>query len=193
MDELIVRARTFATQAHRRINQLRKYTKQPYEVHLKSVAEIVQRVSDTPEMIAAAWLHDVVEDTPVTLDDVERTLGSPVLGVIPQNVGILLDEGAESPHAEAYRVLRTNLLFSRKDEKLNAIAVVSAGAGEGKSTTVFNLAAVCDVDRAMAQDAASKYGARANASNREMAARESPDVAVGHCFENAYSMLVAIP
>ena len=47
-----------------------------------------------------------------------------------------MDEGAESPHAEAYRVLRTNLLFSRKDDKLNTIAVVSAGAGEGKSTTV---------------------------------------------------------
>ena len=54
----------------------------------------------------------------------------------------LIDEGAESPHAEAYRVLRTNLLFSRKDDKLNTVAVVSAGAGEGKSTTVFNLATV---------------------------------------------------
>ena len=50
--------------------------------------------------------------------------------------------GPESPHAEAYRVLRTNLLFSRKDDKLNTVAIVSAGAGEGKSTTVFNLAAV---------------------------------------------------
>ena len=67
---------------------------------------------------------------------------SPVLGVIPQNVGRLFDEGAESPHAEAYRVLRTNLLFSRKDDKLNTVAVVSAGAGEGKSTTVLNLATV---------------------------------------------------
>src|SRR2546423_11162288 len=47
-----------------------------------------------------------------------------------------------SPHAEAYRVMLTNLLFSRKDDKLNTIAVVSAGAGEGKSTTVFNLASV---------------------------------------------------
>ena len=47
-----------------------------------------------------------------------------------------MDEGAESQHAEAYRVLRTNLLFSRKDDKLNTIVVVSAGAGEGKSTTV---------------------------------------------------------
>jgi len=51
-----------------------------------------------------------------------------------------MEEGMDSPHAEAYRVLRTNLLFSRKDDKLNTIAVVSAGAGEGKSTTVFNLA-----------------------------------------------------
>ena len=38
--------------------------------------------------------------------------------------------------------MRTNILFSRKDEKLNTVAVVSAGAGEGKSTTVFNLASV---------------------------------------------------
>ena len=65
-----------------------------------------------------------------------------MLGVIPQNVGLLIEEGAESPHAEAYRVLRTNLLFARKDDKLNTTAVVSAGAGEGKSTTVLNLATV---------------------------------------------------
>ena len=64
------------------------------------------------------------------------------LGVIPQNIGYLMDEGTESKHAEAYRVLRTNLLFSRKDEKLNTIVIVSAGAGEGKSTTTINLATV---------------------------------------------------
>jgi polysaccharide biosynthesis transport protein len=53
-----------------------------------------------------------------------------------------MNEGAESPHAEAYRVLRTNIMFSRKDDKLNTIVVVSAGAGEGKSTTAFNLATI---------------------------------------------------
>ncbi|HVR36492.1 MAG TPA: CpsD/CapB family tyrosine-protein kinase, partial [Methylomirabilota bacterium] len=40
------------------------------------------------------------------------------------------------------RVLRTNILFSRKDEKLNTVTIVSAGAGEGKSTTLFNLAVI---------------------------------------------------
>ncbi len=92
--------------------------------------------------LGLAFFIEYLDTSVKTIDDVERTLQAPVLGVIPQNVGYLMDEGAESPHAEAYRVLRTNLLFSRKDDKLNTIAVVSAGAGEGKSTTVCNLATV---------------------------------------------------
>ena len=92
--------------------------------------------------VGLAFFIEYLDTSVKTIDDVERSLQAPVLGVVPQNVGFLLDEGAESPHAEAYRVLRTNLLFSRKDDKLNTVAVVSAGAGEGKSTTIFNLAAV---------------------------------------------------
>src|SRR5436853_6587159 len=94
--------------------------------------------------VGLAFFIEYLDTSVKTIDDVERTLQAPVLGVIPQNVGFLLEEGAESPHAEAYRVLRTNLLFSRKEDKLNSIAIVSAGAGEGKSTTVFNLAAVLE-------------------------------------------------
>jgi len=92
--------------------------------------------------VGLAFFIEYLDTSVKTIDDVERLLQSPVLGVIPQNVGYLMEEGAESPHAEAYRVLRTNLLFARKDDKLNSIAVVSAGAGEGKSTTVLNLATV---------------------------------------------------
>ena len=92
--------------------------------------------------VGLAFFIEYLDTSVKTIDDVERALQSPVLGVIPQNVGLLINEGAESPHAEAYRVLRTNILFSRKDEKLNCMAVVSAGAGEGKSTTVFNLATI---------------------------------------------------
>ena len=92
--------------------------------------------------IGLAFFIEYLDTSVKTIDDVERALQSPVLGVIPQNIGYLIDEGVESQHAEAYRVLRTNLLFSRKDERLNAAVVVSAGAGEGKSTTVVNLATV---------------------------------------------------
>jgi polysaccharide biosynthesis transport protein len=92
--------------------------------------------------VGLAFFIEYLDTSVKTIDDVERTFQSPVLGVIPQNIGYLLDEGAESKHAEAYRVLRTNLLFSRKDENFNTIVVVSAGAGEGKSTTTINLATV---------------------------------------------------
>ena len=92
--------------------------------------------------VGLAFFIEYLDTSVKTIDDVERTLGAPVLGVIPQNIGLIMNEGAESPHAEAYRVLRTNILFSRKDDKLNTVVVVSAGAGEGKSTTAFNLATI---------------------------------------------------
>jgi capsular exopolysaccharide synthesis family protein len=92
--------------------------------------------------VGLAFFIEYLDTSVKTIDDVERTFQAPVLGVIPQNVGYLLNEGPESKHAEAYRVLRTNILFTRKDEKLNSIVVVSAGAGEGKSTTTLNLATV---------------------------------------------------
>ncbi|MBM3881375.1 MAG: polysaccharide biosynthesis tyrosine autokinase [Verrucomicrobia bacterium] len=90
--------------------------------------------------VGLAFFIEYLDTSVKTIDDVERALSAPVLGVIPQNVGLLIEEGPESPHAEAYRVLRTNVLFSRKKPDTNALTVVSGGAGEGKSTTIFNLA-----------------------------------------------------
>ncbi len=89
-----------------------------------------------------AFFIEYLDTSVKTIDDVERALQAPVLGVIPQNVGALIHEGVDSPHAEAYRVLRTNILFSRKDPTFNTVTVVSGGAGEGKSTTIFNLATI---------------------------------------------------
>jgi non-specific protein-tyrosine kinase len=47
-----------------------------------------------------------------------------------------------SPVSEAYRALRTNLDFASLDQSLTTLAVTSAGVGEGKSTTLANLAVV---------------------------------------------------
>ena len=92
--------------------------------------------------VGLAFFIEYLDTSVKTIDDVERAFQAPVLGVIPQNVGYLIDEGPESRYAEAYRVLRTNILFARKDDKLTTIVVVSAGAGEGKSTTTLNLSTV---------------------------------------------------
>lgn len=58
--------------------QVRKYSGRPYVQHPISVSEIVSSVDHTPEMIAAALLHDVVEDTNITLDDIREKFGDTV-------------------------------------------------------------------------------------------------------------------
>ena len=76
MQELPKRAREFAVAVHGKIDHRRKYTNEPYDVHLKDVARMVGEVTDDPEVLAAAWLHDTLEDTPATYEDIETEFGS---------------------------------------------------------------------------------------------------------------------
>lgn len=92
--------------------------------------------------VGLAFFIEYLDTSVKTVDDVERYLNAPVVGVIPQKVKALNQEGPESPHAESYRVLRTNLQFANKGKRGGAFAVSSGGVGEGKSTTLFNLAYV---------------------------------------------------
>ncbi len=82
MKDLVRRAREFATSAHQRIAHKRKYTGRPYETHLKEVARLVAEVGGDDEMIAAAWLHDTVEDTPATHHDIEDAFGPEVARLV---------------------------------------------------------------------------------------------------------------
>lgn len=84
-DDLVVRAVAFARNAHESINQLRKYTKEPYIVHPLAVMDILLEHSSqevTPAMLAAAACHDLVEDANITLDDVKQSLGSEVADLV---------------------------------------------------------------------------------------------------------------
>ena len=65
----------------------------------------------------------------------ERRNGQP-------SAGIITLRDPRSPVAEAYRALRTNIQFSSLDANLRTLLVTSTGAGEGKSTTLANLAVV---------------------------------------------------
>ena len=80
---LIEKARVFATAAHAAAAQLRKYTNEPYIVHPAEVFSIVSTVDGaTDEMLAAAWLHDVVEDTGVTIEVIKQMFGEEVAELV---------------------------------------------------------------------------------------------------------------
>ncbi|MBK1881597.1 polysaccharide biosynthesis tyrosine autokinase [Luteolibacter pohnpeiensis] len=93
--------------------------------------------------VGIAFFLEYMDTSVKSMEDVERYLQVPVLAVIPKDVGVLHKQSGMSPDAEAYRILRTNIEFNRKNPEDNSITVVSGGAGEGKSTTLVNLAYIC--------------------------------------------------
>ncbi len=92
--------------------------------------------------VAVALIFNYFDTSIKTLEDAERSLGLPVLGVIPQDAGVLMLQEGNGPDAEAYRILRANIELKRELYKASVFAITSANAGEGKSMTVLNLAYV---------------------------------------------------
>jgi (p)ppGpp synthase/HD superfamily hydrolase len=80
----VQQARAFAIESHDRIGQKRKYSGEPYWTHCEDVALMVKSVGGDDNMIAAAYLHDTVEDTGVTLTTIEEKFGADVASLVEQ-------------------------------------------------------------------------------------------------------------
>jgi len=89
-----------------------------------------------------AYFIEYLDTSIKTIDDLERNLNMPILGVIPQRVKLLTEVTHKSPAYEAYRMLWTNIDFARQDSKLRTVLITSGGVGEGKTTTLVNLGIV---------------------------------------------------
>ena len=94
-------ARIFATAAHAAVGQLRKYTNEPYIVHPAEVVSIVRSVPHTEAMLAAAWLHDVVEDTGVTIETVRAEFGEEVADLVAWLTDVSRPEDGNRAHRKA--------------------------------------------------------------------------------------------
>ena len=90
--------------------------------------------------VGLAFFVEYLDTSVKTIDDVERHLGLPVLAVIPTDVSILLKQKRDTADAEAYRILKGNIELNLPDRNANTYTMVSGGPGEGKSTTLSNLA-----------------------------------------------------
>ncbi|WP_438479015.1 GumC family protein [Oleiharenicola lentus] len=90
--------------------------------------------------VGAAVLLEYLDTSFRNVADVESKLNLPVLGVIPQmrEPGAIHDPS--SPEGEPYRVLQTNLNLALRAGQSSALVMLSSGPGEGKSTTMRQLA-----------------------------------------------------
>ena len=92
--------------------------------------------------LGIAALAEYLDQGLSTEEDVRERLGVPCLAIIPRfnaGAGARRDHRHEERAREAYRRLRTNLLFSELDKPLKSIVVTSARPGEGKTRTASNL------------------------------------------------------
>lgn len=83
-DSLPGRALEFASLAHGLCGQRRKYTGSPYFMHPLDVALLVSAFDNTPEVVAAALLHDVVEDAGVPLTVIQQRFGPVVASLVDE-------------------------------------------------------------------------------------------------------------
>jgi len=80
---IVEKAKLIAKTAHAAIDQKRKYTGQDYIVHPAEVVKILLQAKIANEnIIAAAWLHDVVEDTDITLSFIRYNVSSEVADIV---------------------------------------------------------------------------------------------------------------
>lgn len=79
---IVEKAHMFAAGAHAGVGQKRKYTGEDYINHPIAVAEIVRKHGGTEEMVAAAMLHDTIEDTQVTFGHIFSLFGDRVAEMV---------------------------------------------------------------------------------------------------------------
>lgn len=113
----------FATKAHG--TQMRKYTPDPYIVHPIRVMKMCRQYTQQLPVLAAAILHDVLEDTPVTKEEIERFL-SDIMSEheVDETIGLVI-ELTDVYVKDAYPKWNRR---KRKDKELERLVATSADA-----------------------------------------------------------------
>lgn len=109
MNHAIRSAYMFAHGAHSAMGQRRKYTGEDYIHHPVTVSWTVQRIDGTTDMVVAALLHDVLEDTGVELHTISNLFG-PTVG---RYVRDLTDEYTKDAYPDSNRAERKRMEAER--------------------------------------------------------------------------------
>jgi myo-inositol-1(or 4)-monophosphatase len=105
------RALMFAAKAHD--GGYRKGSRMPYIVHPIETSFIVASITDDEEVIAAAALHDVIEDTAVTLEELEREFGTRIAEFVAAESE---NKRPECPPEETWKIRKQESLLHLQNE-----------------------------------------------------------------------------
>lgn len=105
MGEILDKAIKFATDAHK--GQFRKHTDTPYILHPLEAAAIVGTMTSDDEVIAAAVLHDVIEDTETDIETVENLFGKRIAEFVSAESE---DKREDRPAAETWKIRKEEAL-----------------------------------------------------------------------------------
>lgn len=97
MNPLVYKARIYAMAAHAAVKQRRNYTGLPYITHPEEVAYLLASVGCNEIAQAAAYLHDVIEDTGITYEDILEEFGYEVAELVRTNSNIAKPEDGDRP------------------------------------------------------------------------------------------------
>ncbi|MBC7982074.1 bifunctional (p)ppGpp synthetase/guanosine-3',5'-bis(diphosphate) 3'-pyrophosphohydrolase, partial [Candidatus Parcubacteria bacterium] len=80
---IIMKAKHFALEAHKERKRMSIWGfERPQSHHLQEVADLVWASGGTDIEVAAAWLHDVVEDSPTTVEDIKYIFGNEIAEIV---------------------------------------------------------------------------------------------------------------
>ena len=117
--ELVSEAIVFAVKAHDGMR--RKKSEAPYILHPMEAAVIVGSMTDDQNLIAAAVLHDVVEDADVTLEEVEEKFGKRVRELVESETE---DKRADLPPTDTWRIRKEeSLAFLKNTSDIDVLMV----------------------------------------------------------------------
>ena len=120
--ELISEAIAFAVKAHDGMR--RKKSSAPYILHPMEAAVIVGTMTDDQNLIAAAALHDVVEDAGITIEEIEERFGKRVRELVQSETE---DKRADRPPEETWRLRKEESLAVLKNTEDIGVLMVWLG------------------------------------------------------------------
>ena len=120
--ELVSEAIAFAVKAHDGMR--RKKSESPYILHPMEAAVIVGTMTDDQNLIAAAALHDVVEDAGITIEEIEAKFGKRVRELVESETE---DKRADLPPSDTWRIRKEESLEVLKNTDDVAVPIVWIG------------------------------------------------------------------